>query len=53
MEESQGETATGTRAEQLHQRGYLTLHDELALLHEQMQSVSDQIKRLQQMPPQK
>jgi voltage-gated sodium channel len=52
MEEAQGETTTGTRADQLQQRGYLTLHDELALLNEQLQSMSEQINRLRNKPPQ-
>lgn len=50
MEEAQGEVAAASaadREEQLAEKGFLTVHDELHLLHEKMKKISEQLAALQ------
>ncbi len=48
MEEAQEETKTESREAKLHDRGFLTLHDELSLLNSQLQQITNQLTVLQQ-----
>lgn len=48
MEEAQSEvTDKGTREQQLADKGFLTVHDELAILNDQLQKLSEQVSRIQ------
>jgi voltage-gated sodium channel len=47
MEEAQAETAEENREESLKEKGFLTLHDELALLSEQLNTITRRIKGLE------
>ncbi len=47
MEEAQEESKSNNRSEQLSQRGFLTLHDELAMLNSQLQQITEQMSALQ------
>ncbi len=47
MEEATSETKEEAREEQLKKRGFLTLHDELSLLGEQLQTLSERIKGIE------
>lgn len=48
MEEAQDEARSGTLDQKLADSGFLTLHDELALLSTQLQRISEQTASLQQ-----
>lgn len=48
MEEAQEETAAENRETQLKEKGYLTLHDELALLSQQIGDIGRRMKELEQ-----
>ncbi len=48
MEEAQEEAKSGGRKEQLHERGFLTLHDELSLVSSQLQQITQQMSKLQE-----
>lgn len=48
MEEAQEEAKAGNRKEQLAERGFLTLHDELALVSSQLQQITAQMSKLQE-----
>lgn len=48
MEEAQEEAKAGGRSEQLAQRGFLTLHDELGLFSGQLQEITKQMAELQE-----
>ena len=48
MEEAQDEAKTGGAKEQLKDRGFLTLHDELNLVSTQMQQILHQMSALQE-----
>ncbi len=47
MEEAQVESPEGAREEQLHQQGFLTLHDELRLLGVQIQELNEKLNQYQ------
>ena len=47
MEEAQDEAKSGSRTQQLADRGFLTLHDELTILGAQMQQITSQMTALQ------
>lgn len=47
MEEAQAETAEETREEHLKDKGFLTLHDELALLSQQLANITTRLKGIE------
>jgi voltage-gated sodium channel len=47
MEEAQAERAEEKREEHMREKGFLTLHDELALLSQQLQTISVRLKGLE------
>lgn len=47
MEEATSETKEEAREEQLKKKGFLTLHDELSLLSEQLKTLSERIKGIE------
>lgn len=49
MEEAEQETASQTRSEHIAEKGFITLNEEFAILNEQLQKVSTQLAKLQEL----